>query len=680
MSWKNSYLQYDDDALVVLANVGLLRRARKDVENQKVNPTDLNLGTFTSDGQCVSLDAQGIQKATCDCPATGCCKHILAAVLWIQSNTAAEMTSAEPVASETVLSELLALLPESLIKQTPKPDIRLALRFMQVWQDKELVYEAHSSQLKIILPEYDEPIIYMRGSGLQGMISSIPEKQKNAVHLAIIAKLMHQHGQPWQWPEEITVGQTHQQELTQDDKMVMGSVEQFIQDMLRQGLSHISQSSTSQLQLLNMSARAEGLPRLANYMKRLSQQVKRLADKHFTMDEGQVLRLIAEISAYMYQLSTANEHQLMALKGLQRRQYTDQPIEFDLLPIDANWWKTDSGAIGATLSFWDQQNKKIIQCTQGRGNSLDPTFNRQNVWQTLALWKHTAVSLMKSPFKLHLPRLSEEGKLSASGESYAVSCKEKGLTTDDYLSIKAEFGYTDWQSAANELPTFIQENRFSPILLHITDYEPLYWDETEQCVLWTVIDSQKNRAFLRLNWQGSDDHKIEELRFITKQQWPICAVTVQVSHSQEVLQLIPKTLWLKKEHGIELFYLDFESTPRKKQRSGFFNKIIEYMVKKQQKNQVFVPELTLASQLVRPLLSVLETQACTGRQRLSQTQQDEIAYVVRTLEDLGALWLANQFKPLVASGAIQPQLLLQLVYLCDHFERLQMPLPFQFSQ
>lgn len=195
-----------------------------------------------------------------------------------------------------------------------------------------------------------------------------------------------------------------------------------------------------------------------------------------------------------------------------------------------------------------------------------------------------------------------------------------------------------------------------------------------------MIDSQKNRAFLRLNWQGSDDHKIEELRFITKQQWPICAVTVQVSHSQEVLQLIPKTLWLKKEHGIELFYLDFESTPRKKQRSGFFNKIIEYMVKKQQKNQVFVPELTLASQLVRPLLSVLETQACTGRQRLSQTQQDEIAYVVRTLEDLGALWLANQFKPLVASGAIQPQLLLQLVYLCDHFERLQMPLPFQFSQ
>ncbi|EPQ5229245.1 SWIM zinc finger family protein [Providencia stuartii] len=682
MSWKNSYLQYDDDALAVFANVGLLRRARKDVENQKVIPTDLGAGTFTSDGQSVSLDAQGIQKATCDCPATGCCKHILAAVLWVQSNTIEESDPEESIASEsdTVLSELLALQPESLITQATKLELRLALKFVAQWQDNELVYDAQPNQLKISLPEYDEPIIYMRNSGLQGMISSLPEKQKKAIHLAIIAKLKLQHGQDWHWPEELTAGQVQQQGLSQDDKVVMDSIEQFIQDMLRQGLSHISQSSASQLQLLNMSARAEGLPRLAKDMKRLSQQVKRLADKHFTMDEGQVLRLIAEISAYLYQLSAANEQQLIELKGLQRRQYSEQPTEFDLLPIDANWWKTESGAIGATLSFWDRQNKKIIQCTQGRSNSLDPTFNRQNVWQTLALWKHTAEHLMKTPFRLHSPRLSEEGELSASGESYAVSGKEKGLTTDDYLNIKAEFGYTDWQLVANELPTLTQDNRFSPVLLHITNYEPLYWDETEQCVLWTVTDAQQNRAFLRLNWQGSDDHKIEELRFMTKQQWPICAVTVQVSYSQEAIQLVPKTLWLKNKQGVELFYLDFESTPRKKQRSGFFNKIIEYMAKKQQKSQVFVPELTLASQLVRPILSVLETQACTGRQCLSQTQQNEIAYVIRTLEDLGALWLANQFKPLIASSDLQPQVLLQLVYLCDRFERLQMPLPFQFNQ
>ncbi|MEX6123236.1 hypothetical protein [Providencia hangzhouensis] len=161
MSWKNSYLQYDDDALTVFANVGLLRRARKDVENQKVIPTDLGAGTFTSDGQSVSLDAQGIQKATCDCPAIGCCKHILAAVLWVQSNTIEESDLEESITSEsdTVLSELLALQPESLITQATKPELRLALKFVAQWQDNELVYDAQSNQLKISLPEYDEPII-----------------------------------------------------------------------------------------------------------------------------------------------------------------------------------------------------------------------------------------------------------------------------------------------------------------------------------------------------------------------------------------------------------------------------------------------------------------------------------------------------------------------------------------
>ncbi len=47
MSWQNSY--YDDDALAVFANGGYFD-VHVNVENQKVNPTDLDAGTFTSDG------------------------------------------------------------------------------------------------------------------------------------------------------------------------------------------------------------------------------------------------------------------------------------------------------------------------------------------------------------------------------------------------------------------------------------------------------------------------------------------------------------------------------------------------------------------------------------------------------------------------------------------------------
>lgn len=685
MSWQAIYGQYDDDALTVFANVGLLRRARKDLENQKVNPVNLDAGQFDSDGQTVLLDAQGIQKATCNCSATGCCKHILAAVLWVQNNMSgeniqgidSEMALQEP---EPLLPELLALESTLLIKQVSKPDCRLAIRLLDEWQNRELAFDDQCHQLKVILPEYDEPIIFMKGSGFQGMISSVPEKQKKALHLAVIAKLFVQNSLPWQWPDDLAPTPEKSLSLSDDDSEVISTVRQFIQDLLRQGLSHISQSSATQLHLLNMSAKAEGLPRLANYLKTLSQQVKLLADKHFTMDEGQVLRQIANIASYLQQLLAANGTQLAALKGLQRRQYTDQTTVLDLTPIDANWWQTPSGAIGATFSFWDHQEKKIIQCTQGRANRLDPMFNRSNVWQTLSIWKQTADNLMRTPFNLHDPRFSDDGKLSASGGSFAVKNSQKQLAHEDYQRLQGELGFTHWQAASEFLTNLTNESIYQPIVLHITDYEQLYWDETEQCILWSVSDSEKNRAFLRLNWEGHENHKIEELRFITKEKWPIAAVSVQVTHTLQGVQLIPKTLWLKKDQGIELFYLDFESIPRKKPRSGFFNKIMEYMEKKQQQRNTFVPEITLASQLVRPILSVLETQACTGRQQLSSMQQTEIDYVIRTFEDLGALWLANQVKMLTASGEISPESLLKLVYLCDKFERLQMPLPFQFTQ
>lgn len=86
MSWQTVYFHYDEDALTVFANAGLLRRARKDVDNEKVSVTDANTGQFSSDGQKVVLHEAGIQQASCDCSAAGCCKHILAAILWLQAN------------------------------------------------------------------------------------------------------------------------------------------------------------------------------------------------------------------------------------------------------------------------------------------------------------------------------------------------------------------------------------------------------------------------------------------------------------------------------------------------------------------------------------------------------------------------------------------------------------------
>lgn len=683
MSWKTVYLHYDDDALAVFANVGLLRRARKDLESGKVSPVCLADGTFTSDGQQVTLDPQGVQKASCDCSASGCCKHILATVLWVQTNSDEQSVdstedSVESVDIEPLLPELLALDVPALIKQNSKPDCRLAVKILQDWQDHSVILDDQANQLKITIPQYDEPIIYIRGNSFQGMLSSLPEKQRKALHLAAIAKVFIQHNQLWIWPDDLIPNRETTLALSDDENAVIATISHFIHDMLRQGLSHISQSSAAQLHLLNMSARAEGLPRLANYLKRLSYQVKLLAQRHFTMDEGQVLRFIAQISGYLYQLTHASDDKIAQLRAFGRRQYDSKTDILSLTPINAEWWQTQSGAIGGTFSFWDNQEKKVVQCSQARANTLDPNFTRHTVWQTLALWKQTADNLMRSGFELHNPRLSDEGKLAASGDSYAVS-NAPCMALDDYQALKSELGFDDWKAATNYFNELTDDTQFEPVVLHIDSYEPLHWNEIEQCVSWAVLDGNQNRAFLRLNWQGTENQKIEELRFITQKGWEISAVSVQVSVSQQQLQLTPKTLWLKKEQGIELFYLDFELVPRKKQASKFMTSIAEYMAKKQQDRTAFAPVPTLAQQLTRPILAVLETQSCTGRGQLSASQSDELNFVVRTLQDLGMLWFAKQLAHYLKRDNQTAENLLRLVYLCDQFERSQKLMPIELN-
>lgn len=341
------------------------------------------------------------------------------------------------------------------------------------------------------------------------------------------------------------------------------------------------------------------------------------------MDEAQVLRFIAQISAYLYQLRTSDVKQLSTLRGQPRRQYNDKDSVLSLFSIDAEWWLAESGAVGATFSFWDCDEKRIIQSTQARANQLDPMFNKAAVWESLALWKQPASSLMAHPFTLHLPRLSDSGKLAASGDSYAISAA-KLVSMDEYGQLKSEYGFTNWQALSEYLDSLSNDAIYEPQVLHLHDYQQLHWNETEQCVIWTVNDETDNTAYLRLNWLGNNNSKIEDLRFITKRHLPIKAVTVQIVRHQRGVMFVPSTIWLEKEHGIQLFYLDFDSTPRKKQRSNFVSHIQEYMDKKHQGYKAFAQVSSLMEQLTRPIFSVLETQACTGRQGLSNHQIDEL--------------------------------------------------------
>nr|WP_314265022.1 SWIM zinc finger family protein [uncultured Moellerella sp.] len=685
MSWQTIYQNYDEEALIVFANAGLLRRARKDVANGNVSLTNPANGAFDSDGQQVILHPQGIQQAECNCSAAGCCKHILAAVLWVlenQSVSSAESTSEElPTAAsvEPVLPALLALEPERLMKLTGKANCRLAVKLLQQWDEEKLQVrlEEYPTQLKLFIPHFEEPIIFLAASGFEGMLSSLADNQRKAVHLAAIVNLWSQQQQSWPWPEDIATEPSGERPLSLEDNALIETIELFIQDLLQQGLSHISKSSAAQLHLLNMSARSEGLPRLAAYLRNLSGQVKLLADRHFTLDEGQVLQYLSQLSIYLYQLTHADTEQLLKLRGQQRKQYDEKSSSLSLIPICADWWTVNSGALGATFTFWDSENQQLLQCTQARANRLDTSFNRQNIWSTQAIWKQTADKLMRRPFSLRSPRLSDEGKLSASGDSYAES-QNSFLSFEQYNALKNSLGVQQWQDLT---ANFAQDKALisPPILLHIKAYQPLIWDEIEQCVIWEVNDQQDNSAYLRLNWGSTEQNGIEELRFITQSQQEIVAVCVQPIYREQQIDFIPLTLWLKKADNIEYFHLDFDSFPRKKKRSTFISHIQAFMEKKTQQKALPVAQLTLAQQLSRPILNILETQACTGRRTLTSTQKEQLEACRQTAADLGITLLEQSLTRYLSSNNSDYLSLLKLTWLCHRLQQLQNQLPLQIK-
>lgn len=84
---KAQLVRFEDGAFAALANKGLLRRARKDLEKEQAEIIEATsaLVAMRFGGHRVEFDARGPSHATCSCPAHGSCQHVLAAAITLAS-------------------------------------------------------------------------------------------------------------------------------------------------------------------------------------------------------------------------------------------------------------------------------------------------------------------------------------------------------------------------------------------------------------------------------------------------------------------------------------------------------------------------------------------------------------------------------------------------------------------
>src|SRR6185437_2443200 len=125
--------RYDDETWIALANRGLLRRARKDLETLEVRVTsETHDGVEVAVGdRTVRIGVAGPGGAVCSCPSAVICQHIITAGLWLASvmPEPADQPGAAP-AADRLHDDLMAIDAATLTSYAGLPGYRWAYQMI----------------------------------------------------------------------------------------------------------------------------------------------------------------------------------------------------------------------------------------------------------------------------------------------------------------------------------------------------------------------------------------------------------------------------------------------------------------------------------------------------------------------------------------------------------------------
>lgn len=668
MHWIAACRAYDDDTLATLANPGLLRRAYKDVEAGKLRWLEEGAqgGVIEADGQRVKLDGQGPQKASCDCPAPGVCKHILAAVLWLREQPVTDANAVAAASDEAdapdPLANLLACPGDALLKAAGVAAVRKAAGMPVI----EAEWHGQGGALVISLPELGASCRWIVGAGFAGMVSEIAAKERKLFHLLAVAAVRRAAGLPALWAAAPSFDTA---DLSGRERAFLAQLRATLDELIGAGLSRVGRQTSARLLALNMSARAEGLPRLAALLRNLSGMVDGLAARDHRVEEHEVLTLIAHLHALSEALlavgtvhDAVTAARLQALRGRTQRNY-EAAGALDVLPLGAWWWQTDGGARGLTQAFWDIAGGRIVQAALARPDGSDYGFDRDKAWSLIPFWggAGTAENMGSRPWRLENIRQAEDGRLATGGATQATPLPPWSAN-DARL---AEVGHDDWAevSAACREAGGLTGQRADLLLLRPASVGEPRLDEAAQRIEWQVVDGAGRSLNLLLPCTDSNRQRMLNLERLYARRAPVHGVLVRVSDAArgelEVLTLLSADA----QGMLQVVSLDYahEAAPAK---PGLGQRILRLLEKRRQQKPLapLAPASALA-RLLTPLLAFLETQAALGRLVLSAADGERLQ---ATASALGAIGLETLRRSLLAHlAAPTAGSLLQLYYLCQ---------------
>jgi hypothetical protein len=498
----------DDRALEALGSRGLLRRARRDlergVEARIVGDGDGVLH-LRLDGHDVTIPVAGPASATCGCPASGACHHLLAAVLLLQSSAPAVPSRHDVTAVERLHREVMMLTPEALEHWAGAVDFRAAAR-----QAQEQVAELSLEPAPMVRLSAGVVVHLVPGAGLAGAIASGPTADVRKHVVAAVLAWQALEGRPGR-TTVMTRVLAAPAGAPRDRGAVLAACRRLLEETLACGLARLSAANQQRWASLAVSARGVELPRLARLLRAIGDEGAAQLAHSAQGDAGRLLARMAEADA----LCAALERDGMArsdLVGVHRAKYEDAG-DLELVGVAAWPWRTPSGHEGLTVLFWEPATARWSSWTDARPVHQRGGFVPQGRFSGESPWEgaHSPRQLAASAFTLRQARRNGAHRLSGSSRSRVVLRGPARLEPDampvvhDWAVLREQAGAIGGMGLREASPLD------AVVVVRPSAWRARRYDAAAQRLSWELADVQERTLLLELPYDTSSTCAIEML-------------------------------------------------------------------------------------------------------------------------------------------------------------------------
>ena len=552
--------QLGDEVLEAMSSRGLLRRAKKDLASGTLDITEPSPSgraiEATLGGFIVVLPMEGPKKATCSCPSTSCCRHILTLCLAVREDhwRASEPQDEGEDEDRSILErEIRPLTWKEIQKWAGKKNLRDARLIVQ----NDRMEITTRPGLSILFPTYNVTCWYVENGGLEGMICGCGQSGVCPHMAAAILSWKALLGEEEEIPEQARISKSATNE-TEKRSWVVEKAQEIMRESIALGVSHVSEGAQTAYMSLGMEAGSANLPRLAKELRTISDEIGYLLKRDAGADEarllGQLSRSHALCAAILNNVLKPDEH----LVGQNQSKYSNVP-EIDLAGLGAYEWETRSGYRGLTVIFWSPSRSQWFTWTDTRPAFKGVSISPKNVYTSDGPWIgiQSPEIASRSRFRLYRARQNHQHRLSSSKES---SVMVQGATIPGDLDLERAT-FSDWallhEHLIRSIPSGLtpRDQGQTFCVIRPSRWGKRSFDPVTQSFTWIIEDIEGRTIALKVGFDLLNETRISLLEQINPKRSGIWGVVGTVYLKGSSVLVYPISL-LREPNGDESAVVD----------------------------------------------------------------------------------------------------------------------------